>query len=531
MPRSQFANRQTLKSDRSDSAKTQRVRTGNNTAAGVFPETEQSVKLSAEVAQKRPSELTPAQVLGLQRVVGNRAVARMIKASQPRTMTVCRKTAPKSGTNGTVQRAIGFEFEFGKWQTTHNDEEKTRLTKGEEIIKGSGYKVEGEDSENGSAIEIVTKPYTTVGEAVGSINQAQEKLKGMHEAGENVGHSATPWGGTDHVIITPKGAAGKMQASPAIALDKITALYAKQAAIGGGKGKALGESVKGQVDKLQEKYLGDSEASPELIGLVTLIVDYLEQGSGKGNLSYPKSAYKLMARTSFNKMFELVPEFAFFAKPENIEKWVNLVLEVSANIFGNEFYDEDTTKDNDEQVQVPKTFLGFKSIFGKKLGTKTKTVRKTIPWKERKSRSKSIEQMGSEPVIGQKLGDIEALPGDKPTLPNEPSPSYHLTLTRDEWLRNMTTEDKLSKSNDKRFEGMGAYGGAMDVEEPPPSIDVVKPEIENATSNAVSKLDLDTISSPKESGSTEPKGEQPKPKQAPLFEFRGMKDMFGIEIY
>jgi hypothetical protein len=477
--------------------------------------------------QQAPSQdhpFSPAEVLQLQRTIGNRAVQRLIhkQAKHPAQPI---KISPT--TRRAIQRAIGFEFEFGEWKTTHNDEGKSSLSKGEEIIKGAGYKIEGEDSSGGSAIEVVTKPYTKSDEAITSIGHARKILKGISTKGEGQSHAASEWGGKDDVLIEPKGAKGKMQASPAIALDKLARLYAKQAKQGGG-GAGLGDTVgKHLNDKaIKDKYLDKNDPSADLIGLVTLVVDYLEQGSGKGTLSYPKSAFKLMARTSFNKMFELVPEHAFFSKKENMDKWVNLVLEISARIFGKEYYDETSKKEIEVEktATTPKTVLGFKSVFGIKFGNKTTKykVKEWIDWRERKERPKSVKELGEEPVLGQAFNDIAPLSDDKAS---ETNPEYKLEITRKDWLKEMFTQDLLSKENDKRFEGMGAYGGSTDVQ-------VLEDTSEQATEKAVKESGLKEKVEMGLKGDTdteEDTSEKPKVKQAPIFELRGMRDMLDIQ--
>jgi hypothetical protein len=227
-------------------------------------------------------------------------------------------------------------------------------------------------------------------------------------------------------------------------------------------------------------------------------------------------------------MFELVPEHAFFKKPENMDKWVNLVLEISARIFGKELYDETTKKEIevDKDVQTPKKVLGFKSFFGIKFGTKTTQVKvkEWIDWRERKERQKTVEQMGDEPVLGQAFNDIEPLPDDQQ---NDVKPDYKLEIKRKDWLKEMFTKDLISKDNDKRFEGMGAYGNSTDLQ-------VVEEQAKKATVVAVEQTGLkDKVEVEKSlDGGSKPepeKGPEPKLKEAPIFELRGLRDMFGID--
>ena len=388
----------------------------------------------------------------------------------------------------TVQRAIGFEFEFGEWDTKHEND-GSQLAKGEEIIRGDGFKVEGEDASTHSAIEVVTKPYTTKGEAVASVDKAQTILQDIADGVAPV--KASDHGGLDNIAITPVGAAGKFQASPAIALDKMGALYGRS----GGEGFATAITSFLKSKDVKKKYLNKQAPSEELMGLVMLVVSYLEQSSRKQPLFYPKSAFTIMARTSFDKMLELLPEYDFFSDPSNQQKWVNLILSTAQRVI--------------PTMREQETGKFKKNIFGqiKRKGGKA------IP----KKRKRSLEEIKGEAVMGMPLMDIEPLPGDEAE-----KPGYKLNTTREEWLLGMTQgEDKLSKGEDKRFEGMGAYGGAMDVEalEEEGRKDG---ELALDKSGLIEKVEMDKVED------TETV-QAPKPKKAPLFELRGLRDMFGIQ--
>ena len=67
------------------------------------------------------SYLSRRQILQLQRTIGNRAVQRLLQ-NKPQQAGKPIKVTPT--TRRAIQRAIGFEFEFGEWKTVHNDETK-----------------------------------------------------------------------------------------------------------------------------------------------------------------------------------------------------------------------------------------------------------------------------------------------------------------------------------------------------------------------------------------------------------------------
>ncbi len=135
------------------------------------------------------------------------------------------------------------------------------------------------------------------------------------------------------------------------------------------------------------------------------------------------------------------------------------------------------------------------------------------------------------------LTGMEALPGHKQGT------AYQSTVTRDQWLGQMSQQDLLSKATDKRYEGMGAYGDATDqeVQDDHPRGKVLDTgelgtgDLVKGTEEAVLKA-VEQVGIPEPEEIVEPK-EEPKdeedpvrmPKQAPLFELRGMRDSFGID--
>ena len=398
-----------------------------------------------------------------------------------------RQSAPAAA----VQRAIGFEFEFGTWKTNHENDGSI-LAKGEKIIGGKGYNIEGEDagSATASAIEVVTKPFTTKKEAVDSVTQAQDTMQDMSDADPPVKASRYD-GAKPNIVITPGDDKGKMQASPAVSLDKMGALYSK------GNGAGFANAISGflQSKAVKKKYLNKQAPSEELMGLVMLVVSYLEQGSRKQALFYPKSAFTIMARTSFDKMMELLPEYDFFSDQKNQQKWVDLIIATAQRVLPS-MREEETGK--------------FKTnIFGK---TKYKNG-KAIP----KKRKKSKDEVKHGPALNMPFMDIEKMPGEE-----DDNPGYKLKTTREEWLLGMTQgEDKLGKGEDKRFEGMGAYGGAMDVE-------ALETEAETGIEKALEESGLvEKVKLEKEEDNTNT--DTPAPQKAPLFELRGLRDMFAID--
>ena len=242
-----------------------------------------------------------------------------------------------------------------------------------------------------------------------------------------------------------------------------------------------------------------------MTGFLLLILSYLEQGARKDRLFYPKSAFTIMARTSFTKMFSLVPEYDFFGNTKNIDKWVNLVMALSQRIFP-----------SFREAEVPGKFQK-KGLFGMG-GYKVDDKNKLIPVK----RERSIREISQEPVLGMPLEGMAPLNEDPEGT------GYKSTVTREQWLEEMPQTDLLSKASDKRFEGMGAYGDAVDIEVV--DEDTVVKQTEEAVDSTVSS---EGVPEPTTEKGTAPEKEEEQPsktpKQAPLFELRGMRDLFGID--
>lgn len=418
-----------------------------------------------------------------------------------------RKTIASSST-GVIQRAVGFEFEFGEWTTCHDDEKQTALDKGEEILDGGGYKIEGEDGAGGaSAIEAVTKPFATREEAVESVTDAQSKFAAMSAKGAQ--HHASDHGGREDVLITPEGTAGKFQASPAIPLDQLPAFFAT------GKGKSYSGFVKGvhrelNEDGVKNKYLDGEAPSPELEGLVLLCVSYIEAGANKSPLFYPKSAYKVMARTSFTKMFSLMPEHEFFSEEQNRDKWVDLVMTVAAALVPNI-----GKKQDGYEKKGPFGWGGYKRDNKNMLIPKYKDV--------------AIEDSKKDPMLGMALMGMDPLEGD------EDGTGYKLKITREEWLSHMADEDLMSKANDERFEGMGAYGNATDLEVTGDVADDADEDLADDHAEQEGERIGEELARQVDNGGPDndapnaPDAPAQAPREAPIFEIRGLSDMFGIE--
>jgi len=302
---------------------------------------------------------------------------------------------------GPIQRAVGFEFEMLSWSSGYTDEPPGPIGKGVHITDAPGFSMEGEDHEHGSTIEFVVKPLDSaeqVENVVGAAAKMATELIDQETPGEEIEN------GRPVLIDGRRPPNAGVHASPAVALSNIPALA--QALDDSGmvvRGASMMPALK-LVDRNREQIaqtLGE-DPSEALRGLLTLTVYYLQRGCRTGRSSFPKELLPVMARTTFTKMLALVPEHGFFSKPDNAAVWVKLVLSTFA-------------PEHDP------------------------------------------EEVGQMPVFSQHFKALPPLPGKE-----DETDQHRLDTTRNEWLSNMPERDLLSRGEDERFEGMGAYGGATD---------------------------------------------------------------------
>jgi len=275
--------------------------------------------------------------------------------------------ARKSG--NVVQRAIGFEFETG-WliqkdltESAHDDVEVPEvlqsLKKKEKVGTStySGFKLEADEALGGlSEIEFVIDP------PLPENASALETLQGIMNMVEHVGmqllaHSdknrftlgeATGQSMDHFFVVTPNDStlSAGPQVTSGIDLAKIPTLFSHKNA-----GQMAPESLKSSLGEIEETAREIStthegnKLSPQLLGLLTLITNYLRAGRGRMGepsmepfkddpstkyrmaLSYPKQiADLLLSRTKFSKLFELLPKEEQLYYQTNPQKWLDLVI-------------------------------------------------------------------------------------------------------------------------------------------------------------------------------------------------------------
>jgi len=376
------------------------------------------------------------------------------------------------GGGGAVQRAVGFEFEFGAWRSSHVAD-RSRLTKGETIEHGDGFQVQGEDvagKDAESAVEFVTEPAATRDDVTRIVGGAATKAQAYLSGGDPVTAGA--------VSIKHGGATdAQMQVSPAVPLPAIPKLYGAAKQQTGAKFVASRVDARVSNSEFRDKHLEGNAPSPDLHGLLVLVVDYLRQGTSNASLNYPKEAIAMMARTSFTKMFSLLPEAERLT--EQREQWIAMVLDVLESC--------------NYPIIAPLDGAPNKPALGQTF--------------------KDLDPVEA-PTGGAATRD-EQLAASQPATPGGRSGHHKLNVTREEWLRNMPERDLLSNATDHRFEGMGKLGTATDAEAAGAELAAVALGADHAVATSSKAVAEDGASA------------QP-PLEAPLFELRGGTEMFGV---
>ncbi|WP_297337943.1 DUF4157 domain-containing protein [Algoriphagus sp.] len=280
-----------------------------------------------------------------------------------------RKTDPNISNSNTVQRAVGFEFETGwlvqkgRTEAAHDDVEVSQklepLKKKEKIGVSSyeGFKLEADEAEGGqSEIEFITYPpieeHASNIEVLSSIMVEVEKLGNAlisKSAGKFTLDKVTGEVYDYAYVVTPRDSELKAgpQITSGIDLAKISKLASHRNAIdlAPKELKSSINSIEHSADEIAKTDKG-KEVSPQLLGLLTLITNYLRVGRGQMGeahvkeymddpptrhgmaLNYPKRiAEPLLSRTQFGKLFSLIPEREQIFYKKNPKAWLDLVIE------------------------------------------------------------------------------------------------------------------------------------------------------------------------------------------------------------
>jgi hypothetical protein len=319
------------------------------------------------------------------------------------------------------------------------------VAKGTPIVHGKGFELQAEDSGQESTIEFVTNPPGMAGEAeVKSVMDSMVKLATKLEKRNNKrSFNASKIGGSAAFDLTPGYLfTGSMQATVGVPLACVPALYRNLKFVEGSESmtKAV-ESAEGSKEAV--KKIAGSEPSGEVIGLLTLLKHYLALGNVKGERSFPKGVFNMMARTDFKTMFSMIPESDILAK--QMKQWVNLVcgeLEADEPVLQQTFsYDETKQKAPYKIVTTRREWL------------------EDMPSRDRLSRDgKKAEdvEVASDYTPSKNqygTGDIKAWAAADPEVRRQQD---------DQFKPSSALVKQLVEDIESLYEGIGAYGDKTD---------------------------------------------------------------------
>lgn len=354
------------------------------------------------------------------------------------------------------QRAVGFEFETG-WLiskidddtidtlfSTHDDimlENKTVSLKKKESIgtqKYNGFKLEADEAGNDkSEIEFIIDP--PIVEDASGLQKLCSIMKAIEELGNKLISKSDQESFTldqitgleDDRVYKIEPADKVLSAGPQVTsgldLAKIPRLFNYKKNIFSNEvgllaPEELKQSLKGLQGDAEKIQKVNKKISPQLLGLLTLIRNYLEVGKGqvgevdhggdeylKWNmaLNYPKRiAEPLLARTHFGKLFQLIEPKEIIHYTKHEEEWLNLVVQ-SSQAGSKKRYDLDKPV-IERGIQEDET--GDKSFTVKNVGpTRREWLLSILGADDALTRMEDHESMGE---LGNKLESV----GDKGTI-------------------------------------------------------------------------------------------------------------------
>jgi hypothetical protein len=303
-------------------------------------------------------------LLDLQVTAGNAAVSRLVRE---RSIAIQRKvgfefeTSGKGWTVGVPKKPLTFT-QMEDPSLTSNVLKKPVITKGKSLMRGQHYELQADESNVAGAhphIEFVTTlpPFeeTDQGrqELVDSLKHLRSVMDHLESRRTNMGFIRVrdiP-GGTEALPgsgVMPEGASNltfSPQVTAGIGLNKIGSLFteigkqkprdqqkdATSDLMGMGDELTVGQAPEKAKEAIQQEAYFHGRSSPELIGLVSLLVTYIYKS--RQQFSYPKLIAPIMARTDMATLFRQLKtnEIAFFKTFP--DRFANLVFAATGDSY------------------------------------------------------------------------------------------------------------------------------------------------------------------------------------------------------
>ncbi len=250
-----------------------------------------------------------------------------------------------------IQRNVGMEVETSNywqvWTADGGPDQAPRpVPKGTPIVHRPHFQLQAEFAgDAASNLELVTNP-------PGSINRTEYEAcrDGMVTLGRELEalqggkafNAAALTGGDPRFTIQPgvadQGLGAHLQVTVGVPLASVPALFKHLEDEGVEAPFELANTAsqtKQGIAPGVAAALGQAQISPELLGFITLIEQYLKEGGGNPNAqqaqmpqmaTFPKGVFTLLARTDFKRMFDLLPPNEQTAISNHLAAWVTAVL-------------------------------------------------------------------------------------------------------------------------------------------------------------------------------------------------------------
>jgi hypothetical protein len=240
---------------------------------------------------------------------------------------------PKGRNATVVQRDIGFEFEVGDIDSRHpQGGGHRRLTKGEVVLTGVHYTLQGEDAGGGatSSIEFVTNPFPETKAGRSQLKQTLRDMKRVMTRLSQAGPvdqyvAAQNLAGAGVTTVNLPNAEVENRANPmanpqvtaAIRLDRVhdyVNTFGNQPGVARfvfAPGRTLAmAALDTRVQNACNYFQQQTGAAPsqELKGLLQLVGDYLKGASHSSGYPYKKALAQMLLRTDFATTFDMAPE-------------------------------------------------------------------------------------------------------------------------------------------------------------------------------------------------------------------------------
>lgn len=294
-----------------------------------------------ERRESRAPAPSPDELRALQSGVGNAAIARALEG-RPRPRGRGMAAGP------IIARSMGIELESSNFEVDTAEQAKQGLApaerlppKGAPIAHGRGFQLQSEyKGDNARGIEFVTNPpgMATLNDWIQHAHVMASMAAEVERRQNRTFNAAELSGGDPRFQIKGMGhdLGAHVQVTlgvPLAAIPRLFELLAGKAQptrkTGGNVGVQEQNVIGGAVDTARQVTPGLQQSlglltapSGELLGLVTLIEEYLQAGASTALRTFPKAAVPIMTRTSFKRMFAMLPLVEQFCIQLEMQKWI-----------------------------------------------------------------------------------------------------------------------------------------------------------------------------------------------------------------